>query len=49
MMLGGTLFIIIGKSDKGFGMIQKAASGYIILMLLPMVFDILVGAMDGVV
>lgn len=48
VMLGGALFIIFGNSEKGFSMIQKAGIGYVALMLLPMVFDILADAMAGV-
>ncbi len=48
VMLGGALFIIFGNSDKGFSMIQKAGMGYVALMLLPMIFDILASAMRGI-
>ncbi|MCA1029206.1 hypothetical protein LCM23_24655 [Cytobacillus kochii] len=42
MMLGGGLLIMIGSSDKGFSMIQKAGLGYIIVQMLPILMDLLV-------
>lgn len=42
MMLGGGLFMMIGNSDKGLGMIQKAGMGYILVQMLPMFMDLLV-------
>ncbi|MER7682721.1 hypothetical protein ABZ787_12910 [Micrococcus luteus] len=42
MMLGGGLFIMIGNSEKGFGMIQKAGLGYVVVQLLPTILDLLV-------
>ncbi|MBT2599069.1 MULTISPECIES: hypothetical protein [unclassified Oceanobacillus] len=49
VVLGGALFVMIGNSDKGFSMMQKAGMGYVLCMLLPMIFDVLVDAMAGVV
>ena len=48
VMMGGALFVIFGNSERGFGMIQKAAMGYIALMLLPMIFEIFASAVSGV-
>ena len=42
MMLGGGLFMMIGNSDKGLSMIQKAGMGYILVQMLPMFMDLLV-------
>ncbi len=42
MMLGGGLFVMIGNSDRGFGMIQKAGLGYILIQMLPIMMDLLV-------
>lgn len=42
MMLGGGLLIMIGSSDKGFSMIQKAGLGYILVQMLPLLMDLLV-------
>jgi hypothetical protein len=42
MMLGGGLFVMVGNSDRGFGMIQKAGLGYILVQMLPLLMDLLV-------
>lgn len=42
VMLGGGLFVMIGNSEKGFSMIQKAGIGYIMVQLLPLLMDLLV-------
>ncbi|MDQ0268850.1 hypothetical protein [Cytobacillus purgationiresistens] len=42
VMLGGGLFVMIGNSDKGFEMIQKAGLGYILVQMLPLLMDLLV-------
>jgi hypothetical protein len=42
MMLGGGLFVMIGNSERGFGMIQKAGLGYVLVQMLPMLMDLLV-------
>lgn len=49
VVLGGAIFIMIGNSDKGFGMMQKAGLGYLLVMIAPMILDVLVDAMAGVV
>lgn len=42
MMLGGGLFVMIGNSERGFGMIQKAGLGYVLVQMLPILMDLLV-------
>lgn len=42
MMLGGGLFVMVGNSDRGFGMIQKAGLGYVLVQMLPLLMDLLV-------
>lgn len=42
MMLGGGVFIMIGNSEKGIGMIQKAGLGYVLIQMLPLLMDLLV-------
>lgn len=42
MMLGGGLFVMIGNADRGFGMIQKAGLGYVLVQMLPLLMDLLV-------
>lgn len=49
VVLGGAIFVMIGNSDKGFGMMQKAAMGYMLVVLAPMILDVLVEAMSGVI
>lgn len=48
VVLGGAIFVIIGKSDQGFDMISKASMGYVLISVLPMIFDVLASVMDGV-
>src|SRR5699024_9595348 len=48
-VLGGAIFITIGNSEKGFSMMQKAGLGYLVVMISPMIFDVLVDAVDGAV
>lgn len=48
VVLGGALFVMIGNNEKGFGMMQKAGLGYVIVMIAPMILNVLVDAMDGV-
>ncbi|MGM8215191.1 hypothetical protein ACLIA0_06380 [Bacillaceae bacterium W0354] len=47
--LGGALFVMIGNSERGFSMMQKAGLGYVIVMIAPMILNVLVDAMEGVV
>jgi hypothetical protein len=42
MMLGGGLFVMVGNADRGFGMIQKAGLGYVLIQMLPILMDLLV-------
>lgn len=49
VVLGGAIFVMIGNSDKGFSMMQKAGLGYLLVMITPMILDVLVDAMKGVV
>lgn len=49
VVLAGAIFVIIGNSDRGFSMISKASMGYVLISVLPMIFDVLAGVMKGVV
>lgn len=49
VVLGGGLSVIIGNSDKGLQLIQRAGLGYVLVMMLPMLLDVLVDAMNSVV
>lgn len=49
VVLGGAIFVMIGNSDKGFNMMQKAGLGYLLVMIAPMILDVLVDAMGGVI
>lgn len=49
VVLGGALSIMIGNKEKGFAMIQTAGLGYVLVMLAPMILDVLVDAMKGVI
>jgi hypothetical protein len=42
MMMGGGLFVMVGNADRGFGMIQKAGLGYVLIQMLPILMDLLV-------
>lgn len=44
VVLGGSLFIMIGNKEKGFGMMQAAGLGYVLVQLTPLVLKILVDA-----
>jgi hypothetical protein len=48
VVLGGAIFVMIGNSDKGFSLMQRAGLGYLLVMIAPMIFDVLVDAMKGV-
>lgn len=48
VVLGGGLFVIIGNADKGLQLIQRAGLGYVLVMMLPMLLDVLVDAMKSV-
>lgn len=49
VVLGGAIFIMIGNSEKGFSMMQKAGLGYLLVMIAPMILDVLVDTMAGVI
>ncbi|RID89014.1 hypothetical protein D1970_00005 [Mesobacillus zeae] len=42
MMLGGGLSVMIGLSERGFSMIQRAGLGYVLVQMLPILMDLLV-------
>ncbi|MEI2356041.1 hypothetical protein [Mesobacillus zeae] len=42
MMLGGGLCVMIGLSERGFSMIQRAGLGYVLVQMLPILMDLLV-------
>lgn len=48
VVLGGSIMVMIGNTEKGFSMMSKAAMGYVLCMLLPTIFGVLVDAMAGV-
>nr|BDD44101.1 hypothetical protein 2 [Bacillaceae bacterium] len=48
-VLGGAIFTMVGYNEKGFGIMQKAGLGYVIVMIAPMILDVLVEAVGGVV
>lgn len=39
--LSGALFIMVGSQEKGFGLIQRAGLGYIILQMVPLLMKLL--------
>lgn len=49
VVIGGVFFVMIGNSEKGFSMVQKAGLGYLLIMIAPTIFDVLVDAMDGAI
>lgn len=49
VVLGGAIMVMIGNSEKGFTMMQRAGMGYLLVMITPMILDVLVDAMEGVV
>lgn len=49
VVLGGGLAVMIGNTEKGFSLIQRAGLGYVLVMMLPMLLDVLVSAMGTVV
>lgn len=49
VVLGGAIMVMIGNSEKGFTMMQRAGMGYLLVMIAPMILDVLVDAMEGVV
>ena len=49
VVLGGALFVMIGNSEKGFSLMQRAGLGYLLVMIAPMILDVLVDSMSGVI
>lgn len=49
VVLGGALFIMVGNKDKGFSMMQTAGLGYVLVMVAPVILNVLVDAMKGVI
>lgn len=49
VVLGGALMLMVGNKEKGFSMMQTAGLGYVVVMIAPMILDVLVEAMSGVV
>ncbi|MCQ6275736.1 hypothetical protein JMM81_12295 [Bacillus sp. V3B] len=47
--LGGAIMVMIGQRDKGYGMMMSAGLGIILVNIAPMVLEILIGAMKGVI
>lgn len=48
MIAGGCLFIMVGQRDRGMGMLQNAAIGYILVQLSPMLLKLIVGIGESV-
>ncbi|MCI3925160.1 hypothetical protein MO973_33615 [Paenibacillus sp. TRM 82003] len=48
MIAGGCLFIMVGQRERGMGMLQNAAIGYILVQLSPMLLKLLVGIGESV-
>jgi hypothetical protein len=48
VVLGGALCIMVGQKEKGFGMMQGAGLGYVLVQMTPMVLNILVAAMKSI-
>jgi hypothetical protein len=40
--LGGGLFIMIGNKERGFGLIQQAGIGYLVVQMIPLLMKLLV-------
>lgn len=48
VILGGAIMVMINQKEKGFGMMQTAGLGYVLVQMTPMVLNILVQAMKAV-
>lgn len=48
VVLGGGLLVMIGNTEKGLAVIQRAGMGYVLVMMLPMLLDVVVSAMQSV-
>lgn len=49
VVLVGAIFVMIDRKDKGFDMMSSAALGLILINMLPMLLNILVEIMKGIV
>lgn len=49
VVLGGSVMLMVGNKEKGFSMMQTAGLGYVVVMIAPMILDVLVDAMAGIV
>lgn len=45
VVLGGAIMVMINQKEKGFGMMQTAGLGYVLVQMAPMILKILVDAM----
>lgn len=48
VVLGGAIMVMINQKEKGFGMMQTAGLGYVLVQMTPMVLNILVEAMKAI-
>jgi hypothetical protein len=44
VVLGGSLFVMIGNKEKGFSMMQGAGLGVVLVQIAPMILNILIDA-----
>lgn len=45
VILGGSIMVMIGQKEKGYGMMMGAGLGYVLVQMSPMILKILVDAM----
>jgi hypothetical protein len=45
VILGGSIMVMMRQPEKGFGLIQSAGLGYVLVQMTPMILNILVDAM----
>lgn len=48
VVLGGALYIMIGNKEKGFGLMQGAGLGYILVQMAPLFLNILQNSVKAV-
>ena len=48
VVVGGSLFVMIGNKEKGFTLMQNAALGYMLVVIAPLILDVLVDATKAV-
>lgn len=48
VVLGGAIMVMINQKEKGFGLMQTAGLGYVLVQMTPLVLNILVDAMKAV-